>query len=149
MSFLLAAARVFERSIHYCRRRVDNQFDKIEIAEYLPAAAMGLDAVQWEGWNVHNDIAQARRRIERGAPLLLLETSKVGDNSIVAVDLHNRKVTRRGPETEEEHSKDRRKSNDVKGNNLGSDEAAKPDFEGANCIDTAVETELRVVLLDM
>ena len=81
--------------------------------------------------------------------MLLLETSTEGDNSIVAVDLRNTKVTRRGPEMEQEQSKDRRKSNDVKGSSLDSDEGAKQDFEGANCIDIAVETELRAVLLDM
>jgi len=99
MSFPLAAAMVFEHSIHYCRRRVDNRFDKIEVAARLAAAAMGLDGIQREGWNVHTGIAQARRKIEKGEPLLSLETSRVGDNSIVAVDLDN-KVTRRWPEME-------------------------------------------------
>ena len=37
----------------------------------------------------------------------------------------------------------------MRGNNLGSDEAAKQDFEGANCIDTAVVMVPQVVLLDM
>ena len=123
MSFPLVVATVSGHSIHYCRRTLDTHFHKIEVDDYLPMLAMGLEGVQQEGSNVHSDMVRARCKIEIGEASLPLEMPKVGGKLIAAADLRNKKATHTDPGTQEEDSGDPRPSRDARGNIPGFDAA--------------------------